>query len=994
MWGAYCEVSQAFADTVRDIYEEGDMIWVHGYHMMVLPALIRELVPQATIGFSLHLPWPTSEIFRVLPWRSDMLRGMLGADVIQFQTWHHARHFVRSCNRVLGLDCTPLEVKYRGHVSRLLICPVGIDLQRVKSLQRRRAVRNRALVLRERFERRFIIVGMDRCVETAGIVQKLMAFEEFLARNPKLRDSVVLMQIVLPVNQKLVSYETQDLQSRINQLAGRCNARFARITSQVRPVYCLHQSLASDDLCALYESADCAMVTPTAEGMNLVPFEYLMCRENKGKPGTVIVSEFAGSASSLAGALIVNPASTDGMAAAIADVVKMSRKDRKKRHAQMRQSAETFTASYWLHTCTTCLEETITAKEESGGVYYYFAGSKTLLLDVLETHALERMMLRKQKQHMQKQKHLEGRQIDEVYEDGKNDEGKGKDKNEPNAGDSKEVQSEASFLSGAEANTHRGHVSFAASTVLPVTAVATVDGGGRQMGASPAATSPAGGLAENVGPSLEDGMHLVLVDLEGVLVEAQAVTELITIPRSVRTHLLTICASRNLQLMVMSSRRREVVEQLLTGIPCWIGAEHGYVVRLTPEVTESPSAWQVVPDIPINPTASAAWLDTVTEIVGHYGKRTPGSFIETTPVSVSLRLEEADREYATSVRQQLLATLSETIGGMPVRAYRARQSVDVVHIAVDKGAAVRLAMEKLHHMVIGEDLFMAGRPNHTSPSGQFTRQSSVLFSGGSVVSATPLAAAGGTSTQSTPRSRSNTVTGIINPSGVAYSPGVSPSLHFGAIDTVLCVLAGYGKRDEGVFSLLRDTCDVAVAYGDKLIIGENKERIAKAAPASEADAEVLTKELGMARGGVGNYRNSGRNVAQAPPLNKNEVFGITKANAGIESEGVIVTPSKMAGESGLLSPSMRSGGSSFEQAANDKNSDPLAVAIAAVGENGAASAAQRQKSAGRPIAIICTLNQRASTATTKAVFIAENGMVDVAEYIGMIAERVAIPRVV
>ena len=151
-----------------------------------------------------------------------------------------------------------------------------------------------------------------------------MAFEEFLISNPKQSENVTLVQVVLPANPKLVSRQNKNLRARIDQIVGRCNARFARIASLQRPIYCLHQAIAANDLCALYENANTIFVTPTTEGMNLVPFEYLICRENRGVPGTVIISEFAGCASSLSGALVVNPASTDGMAIAISKALSMS----------------------------------------------------------------------------------------------------------------------------------------------------------------------------------------------------------------------------------------------------------------------------------------------------------------------------------------------------------------------------------------------------------------------------------------------------------------------------------------------------------------------------------------------------------------------------------------------------------------------------------------------------------------------------------------------
>lgn len=167
MWAAYKNVAQAFAETVKEVYEEGDMIWIHGYHLMLVPDLIRQLIPGASISFSLHLPFPTSEIFRVLPWRKEILKGILSSDIIGFQTFHYSRHFVRACTRILGVYSSPAGVKYNGHLARPVICPIGVDLRRIGVLQRRRAVRDRRTMLKMRFERRFVIVGIDRCVQVS-----------------------------------------------------------------------------------------------------------------------------------------------------------------------------------------------------------------------------------------------------------------------------------------------------------------------------------------------------------------------------------------------------------------------------------------------------------------------------------------------------------------------------------------------------------------------------------------------------------------------------------------------------------------------------------------------------------------------------------------------------------------------------------------------------------------------------------------------------------
>ena len=573
-------------------------------------------------------------------------------------------------------------------------------------MQRRRAVRERASVLQKRFQRRFVIVGVDRCVQTSGIVQKLMGFEEFLIRNPKLSEIVVLVQIVLPMNQRFLSDEGKNLRRRIDQVVGRINARFAKITSQSRPIYCLHQDVGSDDLLGLYETSDCALVTPIKEGMNTIPFEYLICRDNRGMPGTVIISEFAGCASSLSGAIIVNPASTDAMATAIAEALTMSEKERRERHGTMSSIASMFTAQNWLRNCTKMLDDVLREKEKerSGG------NRRKIKLDRLKKEILFEIFQLKKKKGEEEEKKANDEMVaeDETTKEKKTDEGKDEKRDED-----RDEKKEAilSALEEKETAVEKDNAIITSTTISinltdshslpinePTTNTATTTTQPTTQPTPQSTTQPTTQPTQPTQPT-----RFVLLDYEDVIVQAQSLAEMTRMMHNVRLILLKLCQDPSIQIMIMSTRSRDMVSNLLSDIPCWLSAEHGHVVRLSNdinapwEIVTSPNQKSVYTSGVNSPLQliHQSWFATIIQIFKHYGGRTPGAVVEETPVSISLHFEDADKNYATSIAKQLLSTLTETIAGFPIKAHLGKRSVDVIHYSVDKKDAVRLALNKL-----------------------------------------------------------------------------------------------------------------------------------------------------------------------------------------------------------------------------------------------------------------------------------------------------------
>ena len=891
MWMAYVSTTERFAETVREVYEDGDMIWVHGYHLMLAPSMIRAYLPNATIGFNMHIPFPTSEIFRVLPWRREILQGMLDADFIGFQVPGHARHFVHCCTRILlGTSSTSTHITYRGHVTRLLVCPVGVDLRRLGTMQRRRAVRDRASVLQNRFQRRFVIVGVDRCVQTSGIVQKLMGFEEFLIRNPKLSEIVVLVQIVLPMNQRFLSEEGKSLRRRIDQVVGRTNARFAKITSVSRPIYCLHQDIGSDDLLGLYETSDCALVTPVKEGMNTIPFEYLICRDNRGMPGTVIVSEFAGCASSLSGAIIVNPASTDAMATAIAEALTMDEKERKQRHSRMSSIASMFTAQNWLHNCTKMLDDVLHDKENE----LRLGGRRKRTLDTLLKEAVVKVFA-----------------------------------------ESKETKDPGAKEKSKQKEERMGEKSVKSATIAAEQIATKQDAATKAVANVMANAAVTNAVTDAVTNPLIDAManatirtQLVLLDYEDVIVQAQSLAEMTTMMEHVRKVLLQLCRNRkDIQVMIMSTRGRDMVRDLLIGVPCWLSAEHGHVVRLS---NDHDAPWEVV--VPKHGAYNTngnnsplrlikqSWFATIVQIFRHYGGRTPGAVVEVTPVSISLHFEDADKNYATTIAKQLLSTLTETIGGFPIKAHLGRRSVDVIHYSVDKTDAVRLALQKMC-------------PNETKQNSDDNMTNSIV-----------------------------------------------------KVDTVLCVLTGHEATDENLFKMLSKEYNIGALYDGELQVKQESEE----APAKEVQTEDGDKKEEEEKKQEKKQENEKeKKTAKEKEKKKEKNYGDSNIedgetkNSNVDRgsrEGNQVKQSFEEDQGSEEQSSDNVSGSTTDvpknigtvESISQKIEQEVSIALRSEQTPKTFSKEEKRASLVTGMAILCTMNEQSSTMTTNATFVIEN----------------------
>ena len=328
-WAVYERVNALVAAAVAQEYRPGDAIWVHDYHLMLVPEMLRSQFPDARIGFFLHVPFPGVEVFRTLPFRDRLLEGLLGADLIGFHTAGYARHFAASLSLLLGLGARIDHVMLAEREVRIGVFPMGINATGWADLAGTPAVRDAAATLRSGDDCA-LLVGIDRLDYTKGIPRRILAFELLLAAHPELAERVRLIQVAVPSRGGVESY--REFRSQIERLVGRVNGRFG--TVHWVPVQYLHRSLSQEDVAALYRAADVMLVTPVRDGMNLVCKEFVACRSDED--GVLVLSEFAGAASELAEALRVNPFDIDRTAETIHRALSLTPEERRERMRALR----------------------------------------------------------------------------------------------------------------------------------------------------------------------------------------------------------------------------------------------------------------------------------------------------------------------------------------------------------------------------------------------------------------------------------------------------------------------------------------------------------------------------------------------------------------------------------------------------------------------------------------------------------------------------------
>lgn len=319
-WDAYVRVNRKFSDTIVPFLKPGDKVWIHDYHLLVLPEMIKEKIPEVSVGFFLHIPFPSFEIFRLLPWRLEILEGLLGADLIGFHTYDYERHFLSCVRRLLGYETVFNRIRLSTKMIKVDAFPMGIDYERFHraALQHQQRSHKEKSKLQREIEKyvsshpgRKLIVSIDRLDYSKGILNRLEAFDYFLENYPEFREKITLILLAVPTRTHVEQY--QIMKSEVDELVGKINGKFGHINWS--PIWYFYRALPFEDLIDLYASAEIALVTPIRDGMNLVAKEYIASKVNR--KGVLILSEMAGAAKELSEAIIVNPNNMEEIANAI-----------------------------------------------------------------------------------------------------------------------------------------------------------------------------------------------------------------------------------------------------------------------------------------------------------------------------------------------------------------------------------------------------------------------------------------------------------------------------------------------------------------------------------------------------------------------------------------------------------------------------------------------------------------------------------------------------
>lgn len=356
-WEIYKQVNSMFSDVVRAHAEPGDIIWVQDYHLMLLPNLIREVFPEVAIGWFLHIPFPSSEMFRMLPWRKELLQGVLGANLIGFHIYDYVQHFLSSCRRLIGTEDDAGSIVLNERIVRIDAFPMGIDYACYRDSMKSRLAQKWKTRTEEGAEHRKIMLSVDRLDYSKGIPNRLHAFSTFLERYPEWRGRITFISVTVPSREDVDSY--QELEQEVNQLVGEISGKYATIGWT--PVRYFYRSLVFDELCGIYAASDIALITPLRDGMNLVAKEYLAVHD--GQSGVLILSETAGAARELGEAIQVNPYDEEAVVGAIHQALIIPEEEACGRNAVMQARIRRYDVTKWAEEFLGALHDAKTVQE-------------------------------------------------------------------------------------------------------------------------------------------------------------------------------------------------------------------------------------------------------------------------------------------------------------------------------------------------------------------------------------------------------------------------------------------------------------------------------------------------------------------------------------------------------------------------------------------------------------------------------------------------------
>ncbi|MGB5944021.1 MAG: bifunctional alpha,alpha-trehalose-phosphate synthase (UDP-forming)/trehalose-phosphatase [Leeuwenhoekiella sp.] len=348
-WLSYVTVNEKFAEVVLDNIEDGDTVWVHDYQLMLLPQLIKEKMPDVKVGFFLHIPFPSYEVFRTLPWREAILKGLLGADLLGFHTYDYERHFLSSVSRIMRKEVSFNKITLSDRIVTVNSFPMGIDYDKFEQaalnhdndtkdqseLQRRLDVHLDATPDAK------MILSIDRLDYTKGIANRIRAYEFFLDRYPQFKEKVRLVMLAVPSRSNVPQYQL--LKKEIDELVGRINGKFATVSWT--PIWYFYRSMPFENLIDLYTTCEVSLLTPIRYGMNLVAKEYVATRtDNKG---VLILSEMTGAAQEMNEAILINPNNFEQMADSLKQAIEMPEAEQIKRNKSMKKRLKRYNVERW-----------------------------------------------------------------------------------------------------------------------------------------------------------------------------------------------------------------------------------------------------------------------------------------------------------------------------------------------------------------------------------------------------------------------------------------------------------------------------------------------------------------------------------------------------------------------------------------------------------------------------------------------------------------------
>ncbi|SDB23484.1 trehalose 6-phosphate synthase /trehalose 6-phosphatase [Flavobacteriaceae bacterium MAR_2010_188] len=393
-WASYEKVNQKFADTVVKHIQDGDTVWVHDYQLLLLPKMIREVKPDVNIGFFLHIPFPSYEIFRTFPWREELLTGMLGADLLGFHTYDYERHFLSSVKRIMRLEVKFNDITYQDRIVKVDSFPMGIDYKKFENaaLENKKQDKNHKSELQKRLDDHIqsssdtkLILSIDRLDYTKGIPNRIRAFEYFLNKYPEFKEKVRLVMLAVPSRSNVPQYQL--LKKETDELVGRINGQFATVSWT--PIWYFYRSMPFENLIDLYTSSDVALITPIRDGMNLVAKEYVATRTDQD--GVIILSEMAGASKEMNEALLINPNNFEEIADTIKLALEMPLEEQKKRMKIMQKRLSRYSVERWSqefmnslknvkHIDETLVSEKLTHSLESEVLKRFKSAKRRLLL--------------------------------------------------------------------------------------------------------------------------------------------------------------------------------------------------------------------------------------------------------------------------------------------------------------------------------------------------------------------------------------------------------------------------------------------------------------------------------------------------------------------------------------------------------------------------------------------------------------------------------------